>query len=126
MKCKKTCFATARINGLTSSPYYFEHRCFFAWDIMFSDASITTFNHLLLIKVGDTEEEAVEFCNQLKENFKQAHIYNGEEVSIIFDKEDSHVSAIGCIDDQESWIDVDDKFVKKNLKELSILCRTKN
>lgn len=77
------------------------------------------FNNIPCIKVGDTEEEGVAFCNQLKENFKQANIYDGDKVAILFGANGS-VRAIGRAG-QDSWIDVTDKFVKKTFKELNIV-----
>ena len=119
MKFEKVSIATTRIGGLTKSPYYFNHHGYFAWDIMFSDSSTLGFHNIPRINVGDTEEEAVEFCNQLKENFEQAHIHDGDKVSIIF-KANGLVRAIGCIG-EDLWIDADDKFVKKTFEELNIV-----
>lgn len=118
MKFQKVQVATARIEGLNEPPYYFDHHCYWVWDIKFSDTSTLLFNNIPFIKVGDTEEEGVAFCNQLKENFKQANIYDGDKVAILFGK-DHRVIAIGCIG-QDSWIDVNDKFVNKTFKELNI------
>ena len=66
MKFQRVNIATARIKGLKNSPYYFEPRCYYAWDIMFEDTSTLFFNNLPFIKVGNTEEEGKVFCNQLK------------------------------------------------------------
>jgi len=119
MKFEKICIATARIKGLTKSPYYLEHHGYFAWDIMFYDTSTLMFDNLPCIEVGNTVEEAVNFCNQLKENFKQGNIHDGDKVAVIF-KENGHVRAIGRIG-QDLWVDVDDKFVKKTFEELDII-----
>lgn len=119
MKFQEINIATARIDGLTKPPYYFEHCCFWAWGIMFSDTPTSEFYNLPFIKVGETEEEARIFCNQIKENFKQAGIYNGDKVVVLFEANGS-VRAIGSIR-RDSWIDVTDKFVKKTFKELNIV-----
>ena len=119
MKCQEINIATARIEGLTNPPYYFDHRCFYAWSITFSDTSTLFFNNLSFIKVGDTEEEGENFCNQLKENFKVAHIHEGDTIAVIFEN-DCNVIAIGSLG-EDLWIDVTDKFVKKTFEELNIV-----
>ena len=118
MKTQVVNIATASINGLTKSPYYFEHHCYYAWDIMFEDSSTLSFDNLPFIKVGETKKEAETFCNMIKDNFKKAYIHEGDKVAIIFEK-DGHVIAIGSIG-KDMWIDVTDKFVKKTFKELNI------
>ena len=67
MKFQNVNIATAQIEGLAKSPYYFEHHCYYAWDIMFRNSSTLIFNNIPFIKVGDTEEEGNIFCNQIKE-----------------------------------------------------------
>lgn len=118
MKKKKICIATAKIKGLNDSPYYFEHHCYYAWKIMFEDTSTLFVNNLPFIKVGDTKEEGEIFCNHLKENFNEAHIYEGNKVAVIFE-DDGNVLAIGSTGKDE-WIDTTDKFVKKTFAELNI------
>lgn len=118
MKFQEVNIATARIEGLTTSPYDYDRNCNWEWHIFFSDAS-TRFKNLVFIHVGYTEEEAVDFCNQLKENFNQANIYDGDKVAILFET-NGRVRAIGSLG-QDSWIDVEDKFVKKTFKELNIV-----
>jgi len=119
MKFEKVNIATARINGLTKAPYYFEHHDYYAWEIMFSDTSTFAFHNLPFIKVGDTQEEGEVFCNQLKENFKEAHIYDGDTVAVIFG-DDGCVLAIGNRG-EDAWIDTSDKFAKKTFAELNIV-----
>ncbi len=119
MKCQGINIATARIHGLNRPPYYFDHKCFYAWSIEFSDSSTLFFNNIPFIKVGDTKEQGEIYCNQLKSNFKNAHIYEGDKVAIIFDK-DGAVLAIGHTSD-DVWIDVRDNFVKKAFKDLNIV-----
>ena len=118
MKSKKVSIATARIKGLKKAPYYFEHTGSYVWDIMFENTSTLLFNNLPFIKVGNTEEEGEVFCKQLKENFKEAQIYDGDKVVVIFE-DDGHVLAIGSTG-KDLWIDVTDKFVKKTFAELNI------
>lgn len=119
MKFQKVNIATARIKGLKKSPYYFDHHCYYAWDIMFEDTSTLFFYNLPFIKVGNTEEEGEVFCNQLKENFNEAHIYDGDKVAVIFG-DDGRVLAIGNTG-EDAWIDTTDKFVKKTFAELNIV-----
>jgi len=119
MKKRRINIATARIKGLTKPPYYFEHRGFYAWSVTFSDSSTLGFDNLPFIKVGDTKEEGEILCNQLKENFKEAHIHEGDKVAVIFNN-DGNVIAIGSIG-KDLWIDVTDKFAKKTFKELNIV-----
>jgi len=118
MKFKKLNIATARIEGLTKPPYYFDHHCYYAWDIMFQDTSTFLFDNLTFIKVGNNKEEGELFCNQIKEKFREAHIFDGERVAVIFG-DDSRVLAIGNIGD-DMWIDTTDKFTKKTFEELNI------
>lgn len=119
MKFQKIGIGTARINGLSKDPYYFTHKCFWAWDITFSDvSSLFEFDNLPFIKVGDTEEEAVSFCNRLKENFKTAHIKNKSKVTVLFGP-DGHVCAINRAG-HGLWIDVGDRFTVKPFNELSL------
>ena len=119
MKFQKVNIATARIKGLKKPPYYFDHHCYYAWDIMFEDTSTLFFYNLPFIKVGNTEEEGEVFCNQLKENFNEAHIYDGDKVAVIFG-DDGRVLAIGNTG-EDAWIDTTDKFVKKTFAELNIV-----
>lgn len=118
MKFQKINIATARIDGLTKQPYYFDHHCYYAWDIMFNDTSTFLFDNIAFIKVGKNKEEGEKFCNQIKENFREANIYDGERVAVIFG-DDSRVLAIGKIGD-DMWIDTADKFAKKTFAELNI------
>ena len=119
MKFVEIEIGTARINGLNKPPYYFEHRSYYVWDIMFSDTSTLSFNHLTNIWVGDNKEEAEIFCNQIKEKFRQANICDGNKVAVIFGK-DCKVRAIGC-KGKDLWIDVNDGFTQKTFKELNIV-----
>lgn len=89
---------------------------------MFEDTSTFSFRNLPFIKVGDTKEEGEIFCNQLKENFKEAHIYDGDKVAVIFG-DDGCVLAIGSMG-EDAWIDTTDKFVKKTFAELNIVIKS--
>ena len=118
MKNKQICIATAQIRGLNDSPYYFEHHCFYAWRIIFLKPSTIRIDNLPVIPVGETKEEGEKFCNQLKQNFREALIHEGEKVAVIFE-DDGQVLAIGSLG-SNLWIDTRDKFVKKTFKELNI------
>lgn len=119
MKFQNVNIATARIEGLTKSPYYFEEKCFYAWNIMLKDTSTLLFNNIPFINVGDTEVDAKILCDHLKSNFKEAHIYEGDKVAVIF-KDDGQILAIGNTG-EDAWIDTTDKFVKKTFAELNIV-----
>ena len=121
MELKNINIATARIRGLNAKPYYFRHKDFYAWDIMFEDTptTCTCFESLPLIKVGNTKEEGEDFCNKLKKNFKDALIFDGTKVTILFE-DNGRIIAIGnTIED--AWIDPTDKFSKKTFLELNII-----
>ena len=119
MKFQKINIATARIEGLTKPPYYFDHHCFYAWSIMFQDASKFGLYNLAVIPLGENEEEGEILCNKFKENFNEAHIHEGDKVAVIFG-DDGCVLAIGNTG-EDSWIDTTDKFVKKTFAELNIV-----
>ena len=86
---------------------------------MFQDTSTFAFHNLPFIKVGDTEEECKIFCNQLKESFNEAHIYDGDKVAVIFG-ENGDVIAIRSIG-EDSWIDTTARFVNKTFEELNVI-----
>ena len=112
MKCQEINIATARIKELTKMRYYSNHRYFYTWSITFSHPSTLIFNNLPFIKVGDTEVEGEIF-------FKEAHIYEGNKVAVIFGN-DGNIIAIGNFG-EDLWIDATDKLVKKTFKELNIV-----
>lgn len=123
MKFKKVNIATARIKGLKKEPYFLDN-WFWGWEIVFSDFStlgISNFllDHALIIDVGDTEEEGKVTCNQIRENFKNSHIKNGDRIALLYESNGS-IIAIGNLA-EDSWIDVQDNFVKKTFKELNII-----
>ena len=107
---------TAIITGLTKPFYYFEHRCWYAWDIMFKDPSTLMFNNLPYIKLGESEEQAKFKHAQILRNFKEAHIHEGESVAVIF-RNDGFVVAIGKLG-QNVWIDCLDNFCPKPFRGL--------
>ena len=116
---KKVNITTARIEGLEKQPYYFNHKCYWAWDIIFSDTHTFAVNNLTWIKMGDSEREAIKFCNGLKKKFNKANIYEGNKVALIFENE-GRVIAIGS-EGKDKWIDVRDKFKVKSFKDLNIV-----
>ena len=114
----KVCIGTARINGLTMEPYYFNEKCFWAFDIMLP-AITGVFGNLPFICLSqDYYGEALENCNKIKKEFKDAGIHDNDKVAVLYNERGS-VRAIGTIG-QDCWIDVDDKFVRKTFKELNI------
>lgn len=119
MRFQKASIATAQIRGLNQEPYYSTDFCYYVWDIMFDHLSTLLVHNLPYIKVGDTKEQAEIFCNELKENFNKAHIYDGNQVALIFG-EDGRVLAIGN-QGEDVWIDVTDNFAKKTFAELNIV-----
>jgi hypothetical protein len=120
MKFKKVNIAKAQIEGLTKQPYYFEHHCYYAWDITFKKASTTAFRNLCFIFVGGTEEEGKILCDKFKKNFNKADISDGDTVDIIFEK--GSVIAIGSRT-SDLWVDVNDKFKPKHFKDLNIVVK---
>ncbi len=119
MKNENLSIATAKISGLESSPYYFNSKCYWAWNIMFNKSSSLLFNNLPFIYLTkDSEEEAIKCCNELKSQFASADIYDGDKVAIMF-REDGSVRAIGRIG-VNAWIDVEDNFTFKTFAELNI------
>ena len=119
MKFREINIATAKIEGLTKPPYYFDHHCYYAWGITFTNTSTLFFNNLPFIRVGNTEEEGEIRCNEIKEVFKQANIHNGSKVAVLFD-DIGEVIAIGKIG-KDVWIDVRDNFTKKTFADLNIV-----
>ena len=119
MKYEGINVGTGRIKGLTNSPYYFEPFCFYVWSITFSDTSTMMFDNMPYIKVGETEEEANHFCNQIKSNFKKAGISEKDRVSVLYEN-DGSVIAIGK-KSSDSWIDCTDKFAIKSIEDLGIV-----
>ena len=117
MKFQNVKIATARIKGLRRSPYYSHEEGYYVWDIMFERCSTLYFNDLF-VKVGNNEEEGKTFCEQLKKNFNQAHIFDENKVAVIFGDDDC-VLAIGNIG-EDVWIDATDKFVRKTFAQLNI------
>lgn len=118
MKLQKANIGAACIEGLEKEPYYFEHWCYWASDIRFSDTPCIFINHICQIKMGDTLEEAKIFWNQLKESFAKVGIVENVTVSVLFEN-NGDVIAIGS-PAGKYWIDVRDKFKVKALKELDI------
>ena len=109
--------ATARIHGLESSPYWFGEHCHFAWDITFSEHSeFFAFINIVGINMGKTKEEAEEFCDGIKENFKQANIHENDEVTVVYGR-DGLVIAIGK-KEEKSWIEVNNKFSKRSFEAI--------
>ncbi len=118
MRFQKLNIATARIKGLKGVPYYFEHKCYFALDIMFYDTSSLGFNNITQIKVGDTRKEGRNFCNQLRDNFGQANIHEKDRIAVIYTP-NGCVKAISRLG-QDLWIDVEHGFTVKTFRQLNL------
>lgn len=118
MDTKLVGVSTARIHGLDREPYWFGHRDFYVCDISFSNASRPNFTNLSPIKTGITKVESEDFMKKLKSNFESAGIYEGSEVTIIFDS-GGEVNAIGS-KKKAKWIDVKDNYQPKTFYQLSI------
>ncbi len=111
--------ATARMNALSDPPFYWPHACIYAWNIILEDTSTLMFRHPSFFKMGDTLEEAVEYCNKVKEIFKEAGIHDGDMVDLLFER-DGHVRAIGN-KERNVWIDLNDKFATKTFNQLGVV-----
>lgn len=120
MEPEKIGIATAQINGLAEAPYYFDEKCYFAWDIMFTEPSTIFLNNIPFINVGRDEEQAEALCNQIKENFKEALISDGDKVALIINSRSGKVRAISSIG-KDYWIDVKDNFKVKTFNELNLV-----
>ena len=118
MRIRKIHLALVNIHGLNSEPYYFSHRCFYVWGIMFSNAPVFALNNMPYIKVGDTPDEAKRYCNKIKCNFSKAMINDGDSVAVIFGN-DGCARAIGRLG-KDLWIDVTDNFSIKTFKQLNV------
>lgn len=107
--------ATARLYGITKDLYFFKHRGYYAFDIMFDNASTLGFYNLSANKAGDDYEEAENFWNEVKASFEFIGIDDGDKVAVIF--KNNEVIAIGKIG-QDLWIDTINGFTAKTFKEL--------
>jgi len=93
--------ATARIHF--SDIYYFQHKCFYAFDITFDNTSTILFDHLAFIPAGADEELAEEFLTAVKQYFATAGIHENSDVSVVF--AGSRILAISS-HENDLWIDV--------------------
>ena len=62
MRFKEVGISTARIRGLNEKPYWFEHRCFWAWRLTFEEASYLGFLNLSTIYLAEEKENAEAIC----------------------------------------------------------------
>ena len=122
MEFRKVNMATARIRGLKKGPYYFEHHCYYAWDIKFDDASTLWVNHISFIPMGDSMEEAEREYKRVVGIFGRARIQEKDKVALLF-ADPGNVLAIGKIGD-DVWIDVRDHFTRKPFKDLIIVIKS--
>lgn len=115
MKDNSIGITTATIKGLNEKVYYFEHKCFWAWDIKFENYPLFTFNDLCWLYMGDTEEEAKKARRIIKKIFDNNYIFDDSKVAILYDNDG--VIAIGK-SNEDCWIDVRDSYKVKCFKEL--------
>lgn len=120
MAVKNFSTATGKILGLNQEPYYFDHHCYWASSITFDDISDLCVKNMSVIRMGDTLEEAKEFWDNIKENFKKAGINNRDKVDIIFNIKTGEPVALGN-EATKLWIDVEDKFTLKSYRGLKAL-----
>lgn len=111
--------ATARMNALSTPPVYWSHKCYYVWNIILEDTSTLIFHHPSFLKMGDTSEEAVEYCNKVKDIFKNAGIHDGDMVDLLFERS-GDVRAIGN-KERNVWIDLSDKFATKTFNQLGVV-----
>ena len=114
----KVCIGIARIKGLNKELYYFKEKCFWAFDIMLPAINGVFGNLPFICLSQDYYDEALENCNKIKKEFRDAGICENDKV-VVLHNERGNVRAIGTIG-KDCWIDVDDKFVRKTFKELEI------
>ena len=111
---------TSRIYGIDAEPEYLEAQCVYLWHITFSNSSCPAylFRHTCLYKTGNEEEESHVFCRQLKASFREAGIFEGDRVVVIFNEE-GRVIAVGRRG-EDKYVDVSDMFFVKTFKELNL------
>ncbi|MCI8272677.1 MAG: hypothetical protein HFJ55_01160 [Clostridia bacterium] len=115
--------ATARINSLNAPPYYLSPKCFWAWNIMFSDVPNLSIQNLTPIYLSENSmEEAERERIKLKKHFSDNGIDEGDAVAVMF-KHDGSIRAIRPLP-RDNWIDLEDKFLNKTFMELvSSICK---
>ena len=101
MEKNPLCIATAELHF--SDLYWFEHRCFYAFDIDFKESTSIFCPNLAYIPAGYDEERAEDFLKTVKHYFTTAGIHDGDSVAVLFS--DTQVLAIGALGN-ELWIDV--------------------
>lgn len=121
MKTKKVCIGTARIHGLKDDLYYFNAKCYYAWNIMFSETSTLKFHNLPWIYLNeDSEEEAEKKLKEIKHNFEILGIHDEEKVAVLFDEKGGQVLAIAALG-QDLWIDTRNQFDVKIFRDLNVV-----
>lgn len=108
---------SATIKGLNDKVYYFDAKCFWAWDITFKDYPLFTFNNMCWLYMGESQQEASKARRKIKKIFDDNGIYDGNRVAIIYDNDG--VVAIGK-SHHDCWIHVRDKYKVKTFKELNL------
>lgn len=101
MEKNQLCISTAELHF--SNLYWFEHRCFYAFDIDFKNSSTIFCPNLAYIPAGYGEDTAEDFLKAAKNYFLTAGIHDGDTVAVLFS--DDRVLAIGALGN-DLWIDV--------------------
>lgn len=103
-----------------SDVYYFNHRCYYAFDITFSDTSSLSFGNIIAICADkDDEKEAKKYLHDLKRRLKTDGIRSGERVEILVDENSKDVVAIKSTE-SSNWIDVRNKFVERKFSDFNV------
>lgn len=109
--------ACATIKRLNNHPHYFDHKCFWTWDILFENQPLLTFDRLYSAYMGDTEDEANKAYDTFLERFNEIGIYNNNKVAVIYDNDGIIAIGRSC---KDAWIHIRDKFTVKTFKELGL------
>ncbi len=120
MKFKRIVIATAKIEGVEKEPYWFDHHCYWAWSLRFTEASnIFAFYNKPVITLSKDKDEAWKICDKWKKAFKKADIHEGDTVALICNTK-RDILAIGSLS-RDCWVDVyQNIFTVKKFKDLKI------
>lgn len=117
MKKNTIGIACATIKRLNERPYYFDHKCFWVWDILLENQPLFTFDRLYSAYMGDTETEANKAYDTFLKRFNEIGIYNNNKVAVIYDNDGIVAIGRSC---QDTWIHIRDKFTVKTFRELEL------
>ncbi len=119
MSKRKLALTSATLKGFDKPYYYWDHHCYYCWDIRFEDPGTFGLDNLCWIKMGNTKKEAAKYFKGLKERLSSQGLYEGCKLDVIFDERICRAVAFS-LKDSNKWISVDDKYVPKTLEELNI------